>query len=209
MYMYEKHAGPIISEFVDCLCHPTVPLRGIQHLRRDIDNGRVEATPERLQKLQAAEAALEKRAAMRRSDGFRDLQATALFTEDDAAALRPFYVARNRWHFAFLLVRNPSLRKYHMMKREQQAGILEVIMSTATTMGDSAMQISTGASTAALQLTRSASFALGMEETPADQKHDNNANTTNNNSPPAEVELKGIQGQAASGKKFNGVLDGV
>ena len=59
MYMYEKHAGPIMTEFIDSMCSPVLPFRGVQHLRRDIDSGRLRnPTRETLAKLAAAEAAL-------------------------------------------------------------------------------------------------------------------------------------------------------
>lgn len=90
-----------------------LPLRGVAHLRRDIESGRAEATKANMAKLEAAEAALQRREALvTGATRTRDMENVNQFTEEDAAALRPFLVARNRWHLAVTLLRNPSIMKY-------------------------------------------------------------------------------------------------
>ena len=102
-------------------------MRGIEHMRRDVDSGKLEATEEVLTKLTRAERALTKRAAITNEHGYRDAEATADFTEEDVAALRPFYVARNRWHMAYMLIKNPSLRRYRRLQLRAKADFMESI----------------------------------------------------------------------------------
>jgi len=112
IYMHEKHCGPIITEFVDSLCCPREPLQGIGHLRRDVDAGRV-TKQDTIKKLEAAEEAMKRRLnLMDSATGLARVEAADEFTLEDNEALKPFFVARNRWHMALTLLKNPSLMKY-------------------------------------------------------------------------------------------------
>jgi len=48
--------------------------------------------------------------------------AVDVFTEQDAANLRPFCAARNRWRLALLLIQNPSLMKYRKFRLPHPGG---------------------------------------------------------------------------------------
>lgn len=157
MTVYEHHAAPITTEFLDSLCFATLSLRGIAHLRRDLnagfkpkqgngEQGREAfslAERARLQaKLDQAELALAKRAAMCDADGYRVAEGVAAMGEEDVAALRPFYVARNRWHFALLMIRNPSLqsfRSHALPKYGKQKSILDQVTEAVAQAGTSAL----------------------------------------------------------------------
>ena len=65
--------------------------------------------------MERAEQALANR---RTSVAHRHMEA---FGEEDVAALRPFYVARNRWHMAVLLMQNPSLVKWRKHRLPRKA----------------------------------------------------------------------------------------
>ena len=114
--MHEKINGPVVTEFIDAICNPP-PLRGVAHLQRKIEQTPAEQRdPQQVQKLQDAIAALQKKKAAMSNGALR-----TDFTEADAAALRPFTVARNRWHLALLLIMNPSLMKYRKFRLPQKS----------------------------------------------------------------------------------------
>ena len=45
LFLYEKHKAPIPTEMIDYLCNPA-PIRGVDHFRRDLENGKIPDTPE-------------------------------------------------------------------------------------------------------------------------------------------------------------------
>jgi len=120
LYMHENHCSPIFCEAVDSLCEARKVIQGIAHLRRDLVNppprNRVRNPEEAKERLFRAEAAMRRRLAIVTNDGLLDVAAAAKFTTEDAAELRRFYVARNRWHLAVLLMKNPSLKKYRRIR---------------------------------------------------------------------------------------------
>lgn len=117
IFLYEKHKGPIVTEFVDYLCNPA-PLHGVKNFRRDLENGRIPTTPENKRKLERAEYALERRRCRQTLDSsYYDDD----YDIDDAEALRPFYVARNRWHFALMMMQNPSVMRYRHFRLPRMA----------------------------------------------------------------------------------------
>merc|ERR1711959_218636 len=100
LFLYEKHKGPITTEMADYLCNPA-PLHGVKHFRRDLENGKIPDTPENRTKLDRAEYALDRRRCRQELDeSYWDDD----YDIDDAEALRPFYVARNRWVFAVTMM---------------------------------------------------------------------------------------------------------
>ena len=63
-----------------------------------------------------------------------------IFTEEDAANLRPFYNARNRWRLALLLIQNPSLMRYRKLRLPRTSSAEdtiaeEVLVEDPPTMG--------------------------------------------------------------------------
>jgi len=150
MLLFEQHCSPVVTEFLDGICVPP-PMRGVENLRRELEDGEVGPSLDRRAKwelLLPAERALRKKAAIQRriaeddgldvppkaaslraslttsskggdaDKGYEEVPLGELdpedeeLTEEDVTALRRFYVARNRWHLALLLMQNPSLMKY-------------------------------------------------------------------------------------------------
>jgi len=124
LYMHERIHNPVMTEFIDALCvagSPEAgdkPIHGIANLRAEINRRKEQGESVSIElesKCERAEQALENRStsvANRHLDNF---------TVEDAAVLRPFYVARNRWHMAVLLMQNPSLMKWRKHRLPRRA----------------------------------------------------------------------------------------
>jgi len=144
LFMHERINSPVVSEFLDSIFVP-ISLHGIDNLERQLeDTPEADRCPLLVSRAASARQALDKK-----KEAMRNAAARVHFTEEDAAALKPFMVARNRWHLALLLMQNPSIMKYRHFRlprkmQQIEAPLMEqftdtissVRASVTMTMGD-------------------------------------------------------------------------
>lgn len=112
MLTFEQHASPIVTEFLDGICVPP-PVHGVENARKLVNAGQLGGAY--ALKVQAAETAMAKKCSMQikepdMNDMGLDIDGISMtgdsavtecnldaLTEEDVAAVRPFYVARNRF----------------------------------------------------------------------------------------------------------------